>query len=1013
MSGNVGAIQATAIVLICKGVTFCTSLSLSAVATNGHIGNGGIYYMVSRSLGPAWGGAIGLMYSIAGSISVSMYILGFIETLVQLTGISITGDALTDVRIMGTVLLVILLGIVLVGVGWVVKTDMFLLVVLLGSVLSIFIGAPLGNVTDGTAYEDIPLMDTLIDNLSPSSADGALTFMAALGIFFPAVTGIMAGANISGSLENPSSDIPKGTLLAISSGTGIYLVFLWLIAMFVPRALSLDESGFVMGALSVFQPLVYGGVFASSLSAGLSMLVSAPRVLQNLAKDGTVPLLNRFAKGVGKDDSPLLGTLLTCVIAFGCIMIGELNSIAPIISNLFLVSYGLINYAVALAASAHSPQFRPSFQYWNRYSAWFGAALCVSVMVIMAPATGAGTLLVLSLLYLNLSRTGSTALSPEDVARLSSELAFRISPTPMLEEGEGEGESEGDGEESGSDDGEVDITRLQSRLPFDDWHQVAAVSTALDSIWSLGIRSLHSDVKAYRPHMLVLTGRPMHRPHLLALAAHMTKKGHGLLSVGDVVYAGDGPLRSREWPKAVAARYVRERALTGYLLAASPVTNTATYSNTIASSFREGARSLLTSNGIGVMRPNTVMLGFKSDWRNCDSGMAEDQHAMYRRAVSSVRTKFGLSPYPSSEREGEGEDGEYSVDEGTRFAAEEYVGVLRDAASLGYGLVVARNLDPLYSTHAVSDVAFVREPGTTEDPSEFPPLPRPPSIPILAKEPVLAAAICNNRCRRLLQRSLAQSGSMPLRYPTAQAARDEAKAFKNSVGKRPPSRIDLVWMVDDGGLCLLLPYLLNKHAAFRHCNLRVLTTSTPGPSNDIAPLTSLLKEFRIEGSVATIDYQALLGPCMLDHTMRVAQMSASMETKEVDSNNARERERERDVCLMNGLPENGSLTQLPPNRDEYPTLGVHGIERQTETSANPTILSLFAQQAVPSVPPVTEGEREGEREDPGPLSLAVPSTPEPIPDPFSLPIDPRAVERVVAEYEAQSRDMPSVHAATD
>ncbi|GIQ83127.1 hypothetical protein KIPB_004392, partial [Kipferlia bialata] len=926
MSGNVGAIQATAIVLICKGVTFCTSLSLSAVATNGHIGNGGIYYMVSRSLGPAWGGVIGLMYNLAGSISVSMYILGFIETLVNLTGISITGDALTDVRITGSVLLVILLCIV---------TDMFLLVVLLGSVVSICIGAPLGNVTKGTVYEDIPLMDTLIDNLSPSSADGALTFMAALGLFFPAVTGIMAGANISGSLENPSSDIPKGTLLAVSSGTGIYLVFLWLIAMFVPRALSLDESGFVMGALSVFKPLVYGGVFASSLSAGLSMLVSAPRVLQNLAKDGTVPMLNVFAKGVRKDDSPLLGTLLTCVIAFGCIMIGELNAIAPIISNLFLVSYGLINYAVALAASAHSPQFRPSFKYWNRYSAWFGAALCVSVMVIMAPITGAATLLVLSLIYLNLSRTGSTALSPEDVARLSSELAVRVRSTAMLDDAEGEGES--DGEDSGSDNGDVDVTRLQTRLPFDDWHQVAAVSTALDSIWSLGIRSLHSDVKAYRPHMLVLTGRPMHRPHLLALAAHMTKKGHGLLSVGDVVYAGDGPLRSREWPKAVSARYVRERALTGYLLAASPITNTATYSNTIASSFREGARALLTSNGIGVMRPNTIMLGFKSDWRHCDSGMAQDQHAMYRRAVSSVRTNFGLSPYPSTEREGEtegdGEDAIYHIDEGTRFAAEEYVGVLRDAASLGYGLVVARNLDPLYSTHAVSDVEFVKKPDASEAHTEFPPLSRPPSIPIISTEPVLAATICNNRCRRLLQRSLAESGSMPLRYPTAQAAREEAKAFKHSAGKKPPSRIDLVWMVDDGGLCLLLPYLLNKHAAFRHCNLRVLTVSTPGPSNDTAPLTSLLNEFRIEGSVDTIDYQALLGPCMLDHTLKVAQMSG-MDTKEVTvSSTALERERERemarDVCLLNGLPENGSLTQLPPNLDEYPALGISAQTQET------------------------------------------------------------------------------------
>ncbi|GIQ91791.1 hypothetical protein KIPB_015193, partial [Kipferlia bialata] len=87
--------------------------------------------------------------------------------------------------------------------------------------------------------------------------------------------------------------------------------------------------------------------------------------------------------GTKKGDEPMLATVLTFAIAAGCIMIGELNAIAPLISNLFLVSYGLINYAtciyflvsyglinyaVALAASSHSMQFRPSFQYWNRYS---------------------------------------------------------------------------------------------------------------------------------------------------------------------------------------------------------------------------------------------------------------------------------------------------------------------------------------------------------------------------------------------------------------------------------------------------------------------------------------------------------------------------------------------------------------------------------------------------------------------------------------------------------------------
>ena len=62
---------------------------MSAIATNGKIGKGGPYYMLSRSLGPATGGSLGLLFYIATTLSGAMYILGSVETFMISTGLGI------------------------------------------------------------------------------------------------------------------------------------------------------------------------------------------------------------------------------------------------------------------------------------------------------------------------------------------------------------------------------------------------------------------------------------------------------------------------------------------------------------------------------------------------------------------------------------------------------------------------------------------------------------------------------------------------------------------------------------------------------------------------------------------------------------------------------------------------------------------------------------------------------------------------------------------------------------
>lgn len=58
-----------------------TSISLSAVATNGVVKKGGAYFMVSRTLGPEFGGAVGILFYLGNSVAASMYIVGAVELL--------------------------------------------------------------------------------------------------------------------------------------------------------------------------------------------------------------------------------------------------------------------------------------------------------------------------------------------------------------------------------------------------------------------------------------------------------------------------------------------------------------------------------------------------------------------------------------------------------------------------------------------------------------------------------------------------------------------------------------------------------------------------------------------------------------------------------------------------------------------------------------------------------------------------------------------------------------------
>lgn len=86
--------------------------------------------MISRNLGPEFGGSIGLIFSLANAVACSMYVVGFCESLQDLLaahGLSIVDGGVTDVRIIGSITIVLLTVVVVVGMEWEAKVKHFLL----------------------------------------------------------------------------------------------------------------------------------------------------------------------------------------------------------------------------------------------------------------------------------------------------------------------------------------------------------------------------------------------------------------------------------------------------------------------------------------------------------------------------------------------------------------------------------------------------------------------------------------------------------------------------------------------------------------------------------------------------------------------------------------------------------------------------------------------------------------------------------------------------------------------
>uniref|UniRef100_A0A4W6G8A4 Solute carrier family 12 member 2 n=1 Tax=Lates calcarifer TaxID=8187 RepID=A0A4W6G8A4_LATCA len=782
--GQAGIVLSCVIVAMATVVTTITGLSTSAIATNGFVRGGGAYYLISRSLGPEFGGSIGLIFAFANAVAVAMYVVGFAETVVELLAVNaIMTDQINDIRIVGTITVIVLLGISVAGMEWEAKAQIFLLVVLITAIVNFFIGTFIPSKSKESVgffgYDGAIMWE----NMGPDFRGES--FFSVFAIFFPAATGILAGANISGDLADPQLAIPRGTLLAILITGIVYLgvaistgscivrdatgnVNDTLSAQFMNCTDAACKFGYdfsacksekgsckyglhndfqVMSLVSGFGPIISAGIFSATLSSALASLVSAPKVFQALCKDNIYPGLGMFAKGYGKNNEPLRGYILTFGIALAFILIAELNTIAPIISNFFLASYALINFSVFHASLANSPGWRPSFIYYNMWVSLAGAILCCVVMFVINWWAALLTNVIVLGLYIYVSY------KKPDVNWGSSTQALT-------------------------------------------YHQALT--------HTLHLSGVEDHIKNFRPQCLVMTGYPNSRPALLDLV-HSFTKNVGLMICGHVRAGYRRPnFKDLATDQSRYQRWLLKNETKAF------------YTPVFSEDMRQGTQYLLQAAGLGRLKPNTLVLGFKNDWRDGDMMNVETY-------ISMIHDAFDFQFGAVILRLKEGLDVSHIQGQDELLSSQEKSSGMKDVI---VSIDTSKDSDADSSKPSSKATSLQNSPAIQKDDDDDG---KATTQPLLKKDKRSPTVPLNVSDQRLLEAS---------------------QQFQRKQGK---GTVDVWWLFDDGGLTLLIPYLLTNKKRWKDCKIRVFIGGKINRiDHDRRAMATLLSKFRIDFSDITV-----------------------------------------------------------------------------------------------------------------------------------------------------------------
>uniref|UniRef100_A0A8C1MU03 Solute carrier family 12 member 5a n=1 Tax=Cyprinus carpio TaxID=7962 RepID=A0A8C1MU03_CYPCA len=834
MVGIGGVIEAFIIVLMCCSTTMLTAISMSAIATNGVVPAGGSYYMISRSLGPEFGGAVGICFYLGTTFAGAMYILGCIEILLVyivpqaavfkmegLEGAEAEAAMLNNMRVYGTLVLSFMAIVVFVGVNYVNKLALLFLACVICSILAVYAGViktafeppifpvcVLGNRTlvwkgfdvcakvierenatvttqlwrlfcdseflnatcdsyfvnnNITEIQGIPgVMSGILQNLfgnymdkgsfiekvglpatvEPDSiptntnryvlADITSFFTMLVGIYFPSVTGIMAGSNRSGDLQDAQKSIPIGTILAITTTSIIYMSSVILFGSCIEGTVLRDKFGeavrgnLVIGTLAWPSPwVIVIGSFFSTCGAGLQSLTGAPRLLQAIARDGIVPFLRVFGHGKANGE-PTWALLLTACICESGILIASLDNVAPILSMFFLMCYMFVNLACAVQTLLRTPNWRPRFKFYHWTLSFLGMSLCLSLMFICSWYYAIVAMGIASCIYKYIEFRGAEKEWGDGIRGLSLSAA------------------------------RFALMRLEEGPPH---------------------------TKNWRPQILVLVSMDselnVEQPRLLSLTNQL-KAGKGLTIVGTALegtYLENHPQGQQAEQKLMEAEKVK-----GFCQVV------------ISSNMRDATSHLVQAGGLGGLQHNTVLACWPRNWKH-----AED-HQSWRNFIELVRETTAASK----------------------------------------ALLVPKNIS----------------------------------------------------------------------------------AFPSNGERFTEGHIDVWWIVHDGGMLMLLPFLLRQHKVWRKCKMRIFTVAQMD-DNSIQmkkDLTTFLYHLRIDAAVEVVEMVIDISAYTYEKTLMMEQRSQIL--KQI---NLTKTEREREEQLIHDKSTNPPTPATPqsPSADaETPSTAI-------------------------------------------------------------------------------------------
>ncbi|NWU29372.1 S12A8 protein, partial [Dyaphorophyia castanea] len=349
--GNTGIVMGMFLVSFVVLVALVTVLSGIGVCEKCSIGSGGVYSMISTVLGGQVGGTIGLLYIFGQCVAGAMYITGFAESIADVLSLS----NIWAVRGISLAVLLGLLGINLAGVKWIIRLQLLLLFLLAVSTLDFVIGSftHLDPEHGFVGYSG----ELMFNNTLPDYSQGE-TFFTVFGVFFPAATGVMAGFNMSGDLQKPSSNIPLGSLAAIGTSWFLYMVFVFLLGAICTRQ-SLRYDFLIAEKVSLVGFLFLLGLYISSLASCMGGLYGAPRILQCIAQENVVPMLAFLGRGKGPNKTPVAAICLTSLITMAFVFIGQVNVLAPIVTINFMLTYIAVDYSYFSLSLSHNIQQKP------------------------------------------------------------------------------------------------------------------------------------------------------------------------------------------------------------------------------------------------------------------------------------------------------------------------------------------------------------------------------------------------------------------------------------------------------------------------------------------------------------------------------------------------------------------------------------------------------------------------------------------------------------------------------